>query len=199
MSFIAFAFAGLHPTGSASARPISPPAALQSHWRAGLRDGPWVQPEPAPPGPLPDPHRRRRGARVPAGAGGRPVRHGRPRGAAAGDELLQLVHLRRVLGRLRRPGARRVGGEPKRMGYRLHPVRSVRAAGDAHMDGRLPFLQEPAARWKRDHKNLAGIRACLFIQIQDYNSFLVMMAIRPNTWHGTGSCGGIQEKKRSIA
>ena len=54
----------------AEAMAFAAPAALQSHWRADLRDGPWLQPELAPPGPLPDPHRRRRGARVPAGAGG---------------------------------------------------------------------------------------------------------------------------------
>jgi hypothetical protein len=104
---------------------------------------------------------------LPASTWRRAIRYFRPRGAAAGGELLQLVHLRRVVGRVRRARVHRVGGEQKGMVPRVRCVRPVCAFGHARMDCRVSVLQKSAAWWKSHHKNLAGtVCGALLFNIQ---------------------------------
>ncbi|RCV15877.1 hypothetical protein SETIT_3G093400v2 [Setaria italica] len=137
-----------------SALPVAAPAAVRHHQPPrGLHGGERPEPEPSDPGPVRDPARRGRGARVRGGAGRRPVRRRRPGGAPRQDELLQLVRLLHLAGRVRGARLRGVGAEQRGLGPRLRALRA-RGAPRRHRPPRRPaILPAPEAHGEPTHQN----------------------------------------------
>lgn len=52
------------------------------------------------------------------------------------------------------------------MGRWVLRLRHLRAPGDADMDCRVPVLQEPEAKWKPHHEDIAGIIYVLRFGVQ---------------------------------